>query len=450
VVNVIIKNFAELSTTELRKSALELVNAGISAVLPEKLMKDQVKFEVDNKILTIGEARFDLFSRRLFVVGGGKAAGRMAEVLESIIPPEDITAGVVNCNSSDYSTKTIEIIETSHPLPDEMGVDGVKRMLDFKDKYDIDQADIILFLLSGGGSALLPYPIPEITLDDKIETTEILLTCGADISEINTVRKHISMVKGGRFGLHFSPATVISLIISDVIGNKLDAIASGPTVPDGTTFKDAISVIEKYNLNSKVPSGVEKYLQENIKNPQRETPKQLENCQNLIIGDVELALNAVMKKAKEIGLKPKLITCSQKGEPEKVAQERIEEILNGKYTGFDALLLGGETTPILPEDHGFGGRNQQYGLSSIPRMTEYPGTWVLTSVSTDGADFQADYAGVIIDDETTKTTKKKDLDVESFIKRFDSNTFFKILGNSLIETGDTGTNVGDLIIYILG
>ena len=238
---------------------------------------------------------------RIFVIGGGKASGLMAESLENLLGPENITDGVVTCKGNHFHTGKIKIVRAGHPIPDQRGTDGVRRMLHLKDQYAIGRDDLVLCLISGGGSALMPCPADGVSLKDKQRVTELLLACGAEINEINTVRKHLSTVKGGRLGHFYSPATVISLILSDVIGNDLSIIASGPTFPDASTFADAYNLLKKYNLLSKIPEAVTGLLEKGCRGLEAETPKALDNCHNYIIGDNTLALQAMAQKASETG-----------------------------------------------------------------------------------------------------------------------------------------------------
>ena len=447
----IIRNRDELETTLLRKRALDIIEAGISRVLPSKIIRSALNYDKTLDILEINSDRYDLSEDRIFVVGGGKASGLMAEVLECIIPPERITAGVINCKkgSGSYNTKKIEIIEAGHPVPDSNGIDGVNRMLAMKDIYSINANDLVLCLISGGGSALMPCPVDGVTLEDKQAVTGLLLECGAEIHEINTVRKHLSKTKGGGLGKHFQPARVVSLIISDVTGNDLDVIASGPTSPDSSTFDDAYSVLEKYNLISKIPGSILSYLDLGRKEQVPETPKTLDNCRNYIIGDNMLALEAMAEKAVELGLKPYIVTSVQKGDTVAAARMRAKEIIKGKYADYNVVILGGETTPTLPEDHGIGGRNQHYAAVSMHYMNDYPGEWTIASAGTDGSDYLPDVAGAIVDNHSLVYARNNGIEITSYIKRFDSNILFSEMGNSLIITGNTGTNVGDIIVYIM-
>ena len=446
---MIIKNKRELSTTELRKQILNLIEIGIARVLPPAIMKSAVSYDSVRRILTINDYTYPLSKGRIFVVGGGKASGLMAETLENTITPENISAGIVNCKTIDYKTSQIKVIEAGHPMPDQRGIDGVKQMLALKERYSIDETDLVICLISGGGSALMPCPVDGVDLKDKQAITELLLGCGAEIHEINTVRKHLSKTKGGGLGRFYAPATVVSLILSDVIGNDLDVIASGPTFPDSSTFSDAYNVLERYDLLSRAPKTVIDFLMKGCRGEVEETPKTLDNCHNYIIGENRLALEAMAKRANEMGFSPYIVTAEQKGETTTIAQLRAKEILTNRYKGYDVILIGGETTPKLPDNAGKGGRNQQYAAVSMLTMQEYKGEWIVVSVGTDGSDFLPDVAGAIVDNNSLADARAKGIDVESYLDRYDSNTLLKKIGGSLIVTGNTGTNVCDIIVYAL-
>jgi hydroxypyruvate reductase/glycerate 2-kinase len=446
---MIIKNRAELATTELRKKALDIIEAGIERVLPPNIMKNALSYDTASRVLTIDNTTYNLSHGRIFVIGGGKASGLMAKALEGIIPPIHITAGAVNCKGGDYKTGKIKVVPAGHPIPDYRGVEGVKEMLSLKDNYSIGREDTIICLISGGGSALMPYPAAGIKLEDKQKITELLLSSGAEITEINTVRKHLSRIKGGHLGFYYAPSTVISLILSDVIGNDLSVIASAPTYPDATTFSDAYNVLEKYDLLSTAPEGVMNHLEKGCRGKVAETAKSLNNCHNFIIGDSRLALEAMLIKAREAGFATRLVTAEQKGDTTAVAMKRAGEILNLKYAAYNALIIGGETTPRLPTPAGRGGRNQHYAAISMLAMEEYPGQWLVASISSDGSDFLPDVAGAIVDGNSLAKAKTSGLNVKAYLDRYDSNTLLGQIGNSLVITGDTGTNIGDLILYLL-
>jgi glycerate 2-kinase len=446
---VIIKNRDELATTALRHQALKIIEAGIERVLPGTIMETAVHYNPESSCLEVDGAKYSTAEGRIFVIGGGKASGPMAEALEDKIGVNNILTGIVNCEGGNYSTQRIKIIKAGHPIPDKRGLNGVKQMLSLKDKHSIDYNDLVVCLISGGGSALMPCPVDGISLEDKQETTELLLKCGAEIHEINKVRKHLSKIKGGRLGEFYSPAKVVSLIISDVIGDDLGTIASGPTYPDSSTFQDAYNVLRKYDLTAGVPENVLSYLERGCRGEVTETPKHLTDCYNHIIGNNRLALEAISQKSKELGFTPFTITAEQKGDTAEAACTRAREILEGKYKGYNAILIGGETTPKLPENAGKGGRNQHYAAASMLAMKSYTGNWLAASVGTDGSDFLPDVAGAMVDNNTLLRAASLGINVKSYIDGFDSNTLFKKIGGALIITGNTGTNVSDVMLYLL-
>ncbi len=444
---MIIKNSTEIGFTPLRRHAIEILDSGVEAVLPSHIIPSAVSYYPGHGMLAVN-GRFYYPGRRIFVIGGGKAGGRMAEAIEKILPESILIDGLIIDKSSDFNTKRIKVVSAGHPIPDSRGEQAVKEMLSLKDRYKIDEYDTVICLFSGGGSALMTYPAEGITLDDIRSVTKKLLASGAEIGEINTIRKHLSSIKGGRLGQYFAPARVITFIISDVIGNDLSTIASGPTYPDATTYEDAISILDKYNLTGKLPLNIIELLRNGAEGKLPETPKHLDNCENYIIADSKPALEAMKRKALQLGYKPFIITSQQKGETTAVAENRAFEILSGKYDEYNALIIGGETTPVLPQNSGIGGRNQQYTAVSMSILKNLPGEWLVAGMGTDGSDYMPDIAGAIVDNDTARTVQECSLDIESYICRYDSNTLLKSVGNSLIVTGDTGTNVGDIILYL--
>jgi hydroxypyruvate reductase/glycerate 2-kinase len=448
----IIKNKDQLATTTSRQKAISIIEAGISCVLPSSIMHSSLKFDKQNQKLTVNNHKIDLTHGRVFVVGGGKAGVVMARSLEQILDSANICAGIVTdkYGVDDISTEKISIVLAGHPVPDNNGVQAVQAMLQMKTRYQISEKDIVICLISGGGSALMPCPVDEITLEDKQQVTRLLLESGAEISDINCVRKHLSKVKGGQLGRYFSPATVVSLILSDVIGNDLSVIASGPTYPDKSTFFQAITVIQNYNLLSRIPLSVRKHLEDGISGIVKDTPKKLDNCYNFIIGDNSLALEAMRIKALQLNLHPLVISAEQKGDTRKVAEKYADAISSGKYSGYDTLIIGGETTPRLPEKHGQGGRNQHYTAVSVLALEKYKTPWLVASIGTDGSDYMSGVAGALVDESTLALLKEHKIDVEAYIDNFNSYGLLSQLENSIIRTGNTGTNVGDIMVYILG
>ncbi len=286
--------------SELRADALEIFRAGVRAVDPEAAIQNLLKVE-DNRLEIPGQ-RYDLsLYDGIYVVGGGKAGGKMARAIESILG-DRLKAGVVNVKyGCSVDLDLIRINEAGHPLPDEMGVRGTKEMMELLGRTG--EKDLVLCLLSGGGSALMPAPAEGVTLQEKQQTTQLLLQCGATIHEINAVRKHLSKIKGGRLAKLAYPSTVISLILSDVVGDDLDVIASGPTVPDKSTFADAIRVLQKYGIYGKVPAGVRGFLEKGAQGDVIETPKArdpvFQRVKNLLVGNNRLALGAAKKKGRQ-------------------------------------------------------------------------------------------------------------------------------------------------------
>ncbi|MBN1690536.1 MAG: DUF4147 domain-containing protein [Dehalococcoidia bacterium] len=447
---MIIKNREELITSGQRARAIELIEAGINRVLPSNLMRASVQYNQSRKWLSVNGQRYDLAKGRVFVVGGGKASGSMAAELEKIVGVDSIMAGIVNSKSGSDDLGRIRIVGAGHPVPDEAGVNSVREMLSMKTRYAIGKDDLVINLISGGGSSLLPYPVNGVTLEDKQAVTQLLLRCGADIREINAVRKHLSLIKGGGLARFFAPARVISLIISDVVADDLDVIASGPAVPDPSTYQDAFRVLQKYDLLDKAPQRVVDFIRRGSEGLEAETPKRLRNCKNNLIGNNRMALEAMADKARDLGIEPCIITSEMSGDTVEYAYNMAAKVEEGRYRGFGALLIGGETTPTLPEHAGKGGRNQHYAAVSMLAMKQYPPPWVVASTGTDGSDYMEDVAGAIVDDRSLAAARAAGLDVDDYIARFDSNTLFKRMGKSLIITGSTGTNVSDVLIYMLG
>ncbi len=447
----IIKNKHELSGTRERAMTLEIVEAGIRSVLPENVMISSLTYDSAEDVLVVKQHRFELSGRRLFVVGGGKAAAEMARLLERIVGPQRITSGIVATKLGDPTagTKKVEVVTAGHPVPDQRGVVAVNKMLALKQTFAIGSSDVVLCLLSGGGSALLPCPADGITLEDKQRVTALLLSSGANIADVNAVRKHLSRTKGGQLGRFFAPATVVSVILSDVIGNDLSVIASGPTYPDVSTFSEALQVLHQYGIAELAPPAVVHHLEHGVAGLLPETPKQLTNCQNIVIADIAVALSGMVGRASEFRLKPFVVTREQKGEPGEAAALRAREIIKGKYRGFDILLLGGETTPRLPLDHGSGGRNQHYAAVSLLEMSSYQRPWTMASVGTDGSDFLPEVAGAIVDQSTLSSFSRKGVDVSDYVGQYDSYGLFRQATDCLVRTGNTGTNVGDVVAYLL-
>jgi glycerate-2-kinase len=386
-------------------------------------------------------------------MGGGKASGSMAEVLEEILGKR-ITEGIVNVPHGDkHKTGVIKLHGSSHPVPDEAGMEGTRRMLAIAEQAEED--DLIICLISGGGSSLMPLPRGDISLKDKQELTSALLKSGATVSEVNIVRKHISDFKGGCLAKKGYPATILNLILSDVVGDALDSIASGPTVPDSTTFVDARKVLEKYGLWENAPSSVRKVLSDGEKGLIAETPKAgdaaFEKVYSVLVGNNRCAGLAACKCLKSEGLNTLLLTATLEGEARyvgKVLASVASEILaSGNPVPKPAGIIAGGETTVTVNGKGLGGRNQELTLSTALKLKDVDAV-VIASLSTDGVDGPTDAAGAIVDGKTLERAAKLGLNPEKYLAENDSYHFFSKLGD-LIFTGPTGTNVNDISVIII-
>jgi len=447
--DLLFKNLDEIAITEARANVLDLFISGIIAVSPETVLPSVLNYDKGGDILYLNGRPLDLRGKRVFVIGGGKAAAEMSKALEAILTPQRITAGLVTTKVASPTTK-VDVVEAGHPIPDQRGISAMERMLHLKRRYHIDSNDIVICLISGGGSTLMPYPIEGMQLRDLQILTDVLISSGASINEMNVVRKHLSRIKGGRMGAYFRPAKVISLIISDVMGNDRGSIASGPTVPDRSTYRDAWDVLTRHGIVERMPEIVLQHLQEGMLGRTKETPRGLNNCQNHIIGDVSLALRGIYRAAREMGLRPKILTSTLGGDPADAANMFALNIAQGMYGGYDLLIAGAETTPTLPIKHGKGGRNQHFTAISLRALEGLGRPWCMASICTDGTDFLSDIGGALIDQDSIHLARKRRINVDKHIDLYDTYTLFKKMGSSLVEMGDTGTNVGDIVLYYFG
>jgi glycerate-2-kinase len=456
---VIIKNAEQIiqnGETSLDKRARELalksLEAAIKAVDPKSIIKSKIRLK--GSILHVNGHIFDLKRfRNIYVVGGGKASGSMAEALEEVLG-DKITSGLVNVPKEDkHQTRIIKLHKASHPIPDESGVEGTKKMLEIAEKASED--DLIICLISGGGSSLMPMPRDGITIADKRRITEDLLKCGATINEINTVRKHISEFKGGWLVKKAYPATILNLILSDVLGDPLDFIASGPTVPDSTTFSDAINVLKKYGLWNKTPKSIKKVLMEGEKGLIPETPKAddeaFKKVFNVVIGNNRAASMAACETLKSEGLNTLLLTSLLEGEARHVgtvlASLAREVLASGNPIKKPAGIVAGGETTVTVIGKGKGGRNQEIALAASLKIRGLDGV-VIASLSTDGVDGPTDAAGAVADGKTMARAEAFGLRAEEFLADNNSYVFFSRLGD-LIFTGPTGTNVNDVSVIIV-
>ncbi len=433
-----------------RNVAIEIFLAGIESVKPNNLIKRVVS--VNSTTLQIEDIKFDLSGiKNIYVVGFGKASAAMAQALESILGSR-ITAGhIITKYEHSVPLNFIEITEAGHPVPDENGIKGTAHIISIVNAAEKD--DLVICLISGGGSALLADVPKGCTLEQVKIVNNLLLKSGADIIEMNCIRKHLSKVKGGLLSKAAYPTRVVSLILSDVIGDRLDVIASGPTAPDSTTFADAISIIKKYQIENELPKQIARILHEGNKNNQLETLKEsdemLLRTDNLIIGTNILAMKTAKEKAESLGYETWIITNMLHGDVNNVAHYIIETAK--KYRDYKlnkkiCLLLGGEPT-VEVKAKGLGGRNQHLALLVASLLKDLPNVTLLSG-GTDGTDGPTDAAGAVVDYSTLKNAANLQLDVEQYINNYDSYRFFKHEGG-LVITGPTQTNVMDLMIVLI-
>ncbi|KYH36350.1 MAG: hypothetical protein AYL30_007750 [Candidatus Hecatellales archaeon B24] len=449
----LLDNAASEATRRARELALKLLMVGVEAADPKACVREHVRLE--GETLRVGGRSFNLPEvGRILVVGGGKASGRMAEALEEILG-DRITGGIVNVprgTSRMFKVKHVRLNEASHPIPDEQGVEGVKKMVELLE--GAGEKDLVFALISGGGSALMPLPAEGVTLAEKQEATSLLLRSGAPIQAVNTVRKHISAIKGGRMALKAYPASLISLIISDVVGDRLENIASGPTVPDPTTYQQALQVCVRYEALEKLPSAVRRLLEDGARGRLEETPKPgspvFAKTLNVLVGTNRKSCMAMVKEAKRLGLNRLFLASTLEGEARHVGtalaailREAAEtEALLPKPL---AIILGGETT-VTVRGKGKGGRNQELALSASKKLKGLEGV-ALAAMGSDGVDGFTDAAGAVVDGYTVERAERLGLDLEALLYDNDSYHFFLGLGD-LIFTGPTGTNVNDFIILV--
>jgi hydroxypyruvate reductase len=347
----------------------------------------------------------------------------------------------------------IKVVEAGHPIPDEAGASATREVIAALSRATED--DLILCLLSGGGSALLSCPAEKISLQDKQTMTRLLLDCGAKIHEINAIRKHISQVKGGRLAKLAYPATIVSLILSDVVGDPIETIASGPTAPDGSAFSDCWRIIEQYGLTGRIPTSVRDFLQRGVQGSVAETPKPgdpiFEKVQNVIIGNNRTALLAAKERAEELGFNTLILSGFIEGEAREAAifhAAIAKEILStdNPVRRPACVISGGETTVTIRGD-GLGGRNQEFALAAAVHI-EGADSAVVLSAGTDGTDGPTDAAGAIIDGKTVQRGKSQGLDASAYLRRNDSYHFLQATDDLLI-TGPTFTNVMDLRLVLI-
>jgi glycerate 2-kinase len=440
------------TTAKMREHAMQIFQAGLQAVDPVEAIARHVALE--DHILQIGTNRFNLKDYdNILVVGAGKAVASMASAVEDRLG-DRISAGVIIVKDGHgLPLRKIKVREASHPVPDERGIKGSEEILSLVEKAGA--RDLVICLISGGGSALLIAPVQGIALEDKQNATKLLLACGATIHEFNTVRKHLSRVKGGRLAQTAYPATVVSLILSDVVGDDLDVIASGPTVPDSGTFHDAATILKDYGIWNQLAPAVRRHIDSGVVGQIPDTPKSdnpaLQRCSQVLVGTNLQALGAAGRQAQRLGYRPLILSSKVEGEAREVARfytAIAKEALSSEnpLKPPACVLAGGETTVTLLGD-GRGGRNQEFALAAAIAIDGWDHI-VALSGGTDGTDGPTDAAGAIADGTTVARARKSGLDPKDCLQRNDSYSFFEKL-DDLLMTGPTRTNVMDMYLLLV-
>jgi len=461
---LLLENLEE-SQKHLREIGINCIELALNAVKPKNLILKSV--QISNSKLIIKGDIFNLDEfKKIFFIGGGKACAEMAFTLEKMIKNIPIDyEGLINIPEGlkieeSKKTKKIKLNYATHPIPNENGMNGTKRMMEFVKMASHN--DLIICLISGGGSALLPLPKAGITLTDLQEVNSLLLTSGASIHEINTIRKHLSEFKGGNLAktlFNSSSAKLISLIISDVIGDNLDTIASGPTVPDQTTFKDAIEILKKYNIYSKIPKSVKYSLEQGLNDNSLENPKAhhpcFKNIYNYLIGSVKTAVQEIITHLKHNYI-PDYFSDNIMGEAsefgKKLYQIISEQMNKNEFENQHksiALIGSGELTVTI-KGSGIGGRNQEMLLSflNIVGNKEFKDKFLIIGGNLDGIEGNSKAMGALVDNFTLKQIAERKLNTKEYLDNNDSNSFFKMIKSEII-TGPTGCNVNDIVLILI-
>jgi hydroxypyruvate reductase len=427
-----------VTAAALRRHALSIFRAAVAAADPGAAVKRHLE--------RMDFSRF----RNVYVIGAGKGGVPMAAAAERAIG-RCLTAGFLNVkDASGARLRRVELQECGHPVPDQRGVEGARRIAHLAEIAGRD--DLVVCLISGGASALMPFPAAPLTLEEKQAVTRLLLACGADIHEINSIRKHMSAIKGGQLARLAAPARVEALLLSDVIGDDPGVIGSGPAAPDASTFADALHALDKYDIRARVPAAVRNRLEAGARGALPETPKPADpifrRVRNTVIGSNRIALAAAARRARELGLRTLLLASEVQGETREIGRMHAAIAREIARTGHPVrppacIVSGGETTVTLRGD-GLGGRNQEFVLAAALDIAGLPNT-VIFSAGTDGIDGPTGAAGALADGDTLG----RNPDARAYLNRNDSFHYFEALGD-LVTTGPTHTNVMDVRLVLVG
>lgn len=431
----------------MRDAARRVFAAAVASASPRDAVLRHLR--LNGETLIAGKRRYPLRGvKRIWVVGAGKASAAMAQGVEAVLGKRIAGGAITVKYGHGAKLRYVAITEAGHPVPDEQGIAGARRIADIAD--GAGSGDLVVAVVSGGASALLVQPADGIHLAEKQETTRLLLASGASIHEINAVRKHLSALKGGQLARRSAPARVLALLLSDVIGDDLDVIGSGPAAPDGSTFGDALGVLDRYRLRSRVPAAVLDRLERGMRGDIAETPKPgdplFKHVQNLVVGSNALAVREAARMARSLGYRPLVLTTSLDGEAREQARMLVAIARESQLTGRPAkpplcLLAGGETVVTL-RGGGKGGRNQEFALAAALAARGMEGICLLAG-GTDGNDGPTDAAGAIVTGNSVARGEALGHSAEHFLANNDSYSYFTQTGE-LLNTGPTGTNVMDL------
>lgn len=435
----------------LRQDAASILEAALRAVDARTAIHRFVRREKDT--LWVGKTAYDLRAFcRIRVVGFGKASAAMAQAVEEILQDRIEGGLVITPDGYGAPLQRIQVAEAAHPLPDRRGEEAARRLVGLL--RDATERDLVVCLVSGGGSALLPVVAEGLTLEDEVRTTDLLLHSGATIVEVNAVRKHLSAVKGGWLARIAAPATVVVLVLSDVPGGRLDAVASGPLLPDPTTYQDALEVLDRYGLVERVPERVRRHLERGAAGEVPETPKPgdpaFRRVQTVVVGSVAQAADAAAERAQALGYHTLVLTTDLEGEAREVgrvvaALAREEARADRPVLRPACLVLGGETT-VRVRGPGRGGRNQELALSAALGLVGARNVLVV-SFATDGTDGPTDAAGGVADGTTAERARARGYDPQRSLERNDAYPCLDAVGD-LLRTGPTRTNVNDLVLVL--
>lgn len=438
----------KLSTAESK--ILSLLNKAILLSRPQDIMKKHLK-KLSDKNFSIDDEVVEISGGRLYVLGWGKLAGAMAEGVESILGEEMIAYGAVICNNADYNLRKIRLLEGTHPFPSQKNVDSTKKIVSLAKKFE--KNDYALCLISGGGSSLLFLPAHGIPLNEKIEAVKIMMLSGLSVQEMNIVRKHLSDIKGGKLSKYIQPARIINIIISDDVDDNVYSIASGATLPDPTTYKDALSIIKKYQLEKELPSSVTGHIKTNINAKNEKKPIQcqdnLSGIKSFIIFNNKSFLEIVKKTAQQTGFENvEIYQKTLKGNINNAISEFCSFVSDTKrkYKNREFLAIAGGEAEVKEAHRGRGGRAQHFAALMIPKLEEFQNSSFI-AIASDGKDYIEGIAGALVNNKTMDFIRKEKIDYDSYISHVETFNLHKLLNTHLFSTKNTEVNVFDIYIF---